>query len=187
MVAAPNDVRTVLRMFRYATLERFIGRQFKVSTHATLRDDLMQLGQTLAAGVTLLQEDIRNLYLQIAKYGILDLRFCVEPDTFECDFEAGKQLIRRLGFGADSKAEWSEVFPEFESLMPEISNDVMQGKWYLMIHANIVGHAIQGRDLVASIRASNDLTKLPLPAEFRIVDACVTNSTYAWFSKHFYL
>jgi hypothetical protein len=187
MIAAPNDVRTVLRLFRYATLQQLIGRRFTVSTHESLRDELTHLGSELTVHATLLHEDVRNLYLQIAKYGILDVRLGVASDTFDCNFQSGKRIIRELGFGSDSASEWAEVFPEFEGLMPDIASDIRENKWFLMIHANIVGNVRPGRDLVESIRASNDLTRLPLPAEFDIVDACVTNTMYAWFSKHFYL
>ncbi|WP_442511715.1 hypothetical protein SH528x_003427 [Novipirellula sp. SH528] len=187
MIAVPTDVRTVLRLFRYATLHQFIGRRFTVSTHESLREDLSRLGSELAVDATLLHEDVRNLYLQIAKYGILDLRFGVAHDTFDCDFQSGKGIIRELGFGPDSASEWAEVFPEFEGMMPDIASDMHDNKWFLMIHANISGNVATGRGLVESIQASNDLTRLPLPSEFDIVDACVTNTTHAWFSKHFYL
>lgn len=187
MTTAPSDVRTVLRLFRYAVLDQFIGRRFSVSTHQSLRDDVARLGAEMSHSSTLLHEDIRNLYLQIAKYGILDLRFAVSHDTFSCEFQRGKKIIRELGFGPDSASKWAGVFPEFEGLMPDIASDMIENKWYLMIHAKIVGDVTTGRDLVQSISASNDLSELPLPAEFDVVDACVTNTTYAWFSKHFYV
>ncbi len=187
MIAAPTDVRTVLRLFRYATLHHLIGRRFTVSAYELLREDLTRLGSDLGISATLLHEDVRNLYLQIAKYGILDLRFGVARDTFDCNFQSGKGVIRELGFGPDSAAEWAEVCPEFEGLMPDLAAEMHENKWFLLIYANIVGNVATGRDLVESIRTSNDLAKLPLPAAFDIVDACVTNTEYAWFSKHFYL
>jgi hypothetical protein len=187
MIAAPSDVRTVLRFFRYAALPQFIGRGFTVSGHESLRDDLVCLGNELALDAILLHDDVRNLYLQIAKYGILDLRFGVATDTFDCNFQTGKGIIRELGFGPESASEWAEACPQFDGLMSELASSMHENNWFLMVHAKIVGNAATGRDLVESIRASNDLTRLPLPARFDIVDCCVTNTTYAWFSKHFYM
>lgn len=187
MISAPTEVRTVLRLFQYAPLNEFVGRRFTVATHETLRNDVSKLGFELATHATLLSEDVRNLYLQIAKYGILDIRFGVSRDTFACEFQSGKKLIRELGFGPDSSSKWTEVCPEFEGLIPDIAAEVHENRWFFMIYAEIVGDIVTGHDLFVSITKTKDLSKLPLPAEFKIVDACVTNSTWAWFAKHFYV
>lgn len=187
MIAAPTSVRVVLRLLRYATLHPFIGRRFTIATHETLRDDVAKLGAELSADATLMYDNFTNAYLQIAKYGILDLEFGVTPNAFDCDFQSGQNILRELGFGPDAASEWREAFPEFEGFISEIAAELVEDKWFLKIYAKIAGNAATGLDLVKSIRASNDLAKLPLPAEFVIVDACVTNTTYAWFSKHFYL
>ena len=185
MIAAPSHVRTVLKRLRYATLDELIGRSLTVSTHVTLQEDVERFAREISAAELPLQVDVRNLCLQIAKYGMLDLSFQVAKDTFDCSYRRGKEVIRELGFGSDS--DLADLFPEYEGMMPDIASDLIEDKWHLLIFARMDDKGKTGPGMVASVLAEKDLSLLPLPSEFRVLDACVTNTTYAWFAKHFYI
>ena len=186
MAASLSSVRTVLRQFRYAVIPPAIGRRFSVTSHETLLADLGRFGNELAVGATLLYEDVEDFYRQIAKYGILDLQFAIHPEAVTSECRRGKSILRELGFGPESAARFAKVWPEFGGMMADIAANLEENRWYLMLFAKITGGAVTGRPLVDSIRAARDWTKLPLPAEFEVVDACVTNTAHAWSSKHFY-
>lgn len=179
-------VRIVLRDFRYATLEPLLGRQFTISDHERLRDELVSLGHECSPDAALLHEGVGHFYLQIAKYRFLDVGYRVPSGAFEVDYQSGKQLLRELGFGSGTADGFAELFPEFKGMVPNIAAEVQKGDWYLMVFAKLVEPRASD-DVFQRIKETKNLALLPLPGEFKITDACVTNSSYAWFAKHFYV
>ena len=187
MIQAPSDARTVLRAFRYAELPHLLGRKVLIPNHDSIVDVDTAFAADVAPSAVLQLDDVRKLYLQIAKYGFLHLCFSVDKSEFDCEFQWGKQLLRDLGFGTESAQALRDFSDDWEGFIPQMAEDVMKDKWHLMVFHQIEGDCNTGCELVQSIAKSNDLSRLPLPGTFVTVDACLTNSTLAWLSKHFYL
>ena len=193
MLATRAQIRTILSSLRYATLSRCIGQRFQVTSAESLSAEVAQLGRTIAPTAVSAHQDLRNLYLQIAKYGLLSLQFDVRPEAFDVQFSRGKRLVRELGFGADSVEGLTGADAEF-AMLGEIAEDVTLDRWYLLLYCNQVGRSDQDSNsiqdrmrLTLKIQNSGDLSGLPLPGEFEIVDACCTNTSLAWLAKHFFL
>ena len=183
-------LRAFLSRFRYRELPELIGMSFDVADPGDFANVFAR--QVRGFSGRLLQPDSREALLgALIKYGIVDA-------TVECD----ASLLN----GPDSRGgrrAYRELFPadEDEAVDALRTEDGEPGAQWLL--EDLVSHALlrvwmveedwepkplaeKGRAVVEFQRSGGVPDGL-FPARITIQDACFTNLSSAWLSKHFYL
>jgi len=101
---------SVARNLRYRTLAAMIGEPLTISDRTKIADDAAAFVTRFFDGCTFAGPEQGFLDGQIAKYGLLDLRFSAPHAMLESDAGAGVPLLRELGF---IDGDWQELAREW--------------------------------------------------------------------------
>jgi hypothetical protein len=173
-------VKKVARNIRYHALPDWIDKQVVVNGLGSVEQDVQQgLNDVLLEQATLVEFDLRRRQLALSKYGILDLEFLIEFEWVWNSEIAGVPLLRQLHL--DSPLAEDERGREVQrDILEEISNQISQNNVYILLFLTTE----------RMLDWKKHLLSLPddyFPRTFLVEDACVTNTNWAWFNKHFYL
>jgi hypothetical protein len=163
-----------------------IDRRVEICSLETFESDLFAiLGGDLPADSRLVSPDRFHLEGVLAKYGLIDVRLSVSiRHLAACSLIDGKTL-RELGFvlSAEDKDSLSknalDTDGEDVGLLDLLVEDVEANE--AMIKLFLKATETQ------SPRFSLKLAENYFPQTFVVEDACLTNSSYVWLNKHFYL
>ena len=164
----------VAKQLRYRTLPELIGRSILIPS---IRDILGTVAASFELGSPV-NPDARFEGM-IAKYGILDLEFhSLQPNLGRQD-RGGVALLKELGFVQEERAE--ENLDEEDWCLQELEKSITDRQVVkLFLESDI--------DLDSNpLRAKGILRPSDLPSTFVVTDACLTNSSFVWINKHFYL
>ena len=176
----------VARSLRYRTFEPIIGHELIVKRSDLIPSESEALVGRFLDGCSFSSPEQGCLDGQIARYGLLDLRFQASTTLLEKGYKTGIPLLKELGFiedGTSSVAEEDCVLYCLEELL----YGTRKNETYLMLFLQTSqvhcadGILLQQNDMPR--RACNP----PFPMVFTVEDACISNSPFVWMNKHFYV
>jgi hypothetical protein len=178
-------IKELARTLRYRELSELIGRVVYIKSVGTIGDDVRDsLGSAFPKESRLVAPEPRFIRTALLKW-TLDLTFNVWGEFFDVEYERGIPLLKKLGFLAET---------EFEEIETELGNNSDD----LTDMTGLIKELEQGKTVIRLLLKAepprfppgliiDPNPGFPLPREFIIKDACVTNSGFVWFHKHFYL
>lgn len=197
----------LLREVRYKEIHELVGKKIAVSNLSSIRQELTDAIYALmhfGEGLELADE---GLVGPLAKYGILDLRFATGQRVLSEPDKVSRKVLCELGFLMSK--EDKEASREFEEKDPTCIEGLVERlaekkEWLLVFlelaprgdpileRFNATQHAIQTGvpvEEASTFALHQAIEALParFPTKFKIIDACITNSDFIWFHKHFYL
>ena len=197
----------LLHEVRYKEINELVGKKIVVSNLSSIRQELtdaihalMHFGEDLE----LANDGVNG---PLAKYGILDLKFARGQRVLSERDKVSRTTLCELGFLVSK--ENKEASRELEESDPTCIENLVEGlaeekEWLLVFleleprgnpfleHFNATKHAIQAGVPVEeaptfAFHQAVEALHTRFPAKFKIIDACITNSDFVWFHKHFYL
>jgi hypothetical protein len=177
------------RELRYRALPELVGRAITLRSLDDARPALCELVAPVL-GPDAPWEPPANLHGALAKYGLIDTELAApfalldHPTT-----ERGIPVVRRMGFAPRRGERWDDLLEvEDPHCFEELARDLDQCRLKLFLHDGAPDDPRLARLIDATRR--NVPLALPddyFPCELRVVDACLTNSSFIWFNAHFYL
>lgn len=169
-------LREVARQLRYQDLPHLVGKTIEFRSIETI-------GQDAWGGVsTYFSPDIKPKFqpsrfheIALAKYGLLDLKFDVSVELDQAG-QTGMALLEELGLIGREPTDdcgWDEILRDSFVADGALLKLLLRGP----------KPSESGLEAVGAVGLPDGY----LPRPFELVDACLTNSDMAWFSKHFYL
>ena len=183
----PSELlRNLVSKFRYSNCEQFVGQKLVVSGKDAVASDLTRFIAELVPdeGLKLATGNYDLLLGTNAKFGVLDIAFFAPANINHAPIEAGL-AIRELGFlsSTDSDIEFDDD-PEY--CLRELHDCISDDQLYLQLFLTTNDPKITDVHFFERVKRVKNHETIPFPIEFTVVDACVTNSNYAWFNKHNY-
>jgi hypothetical protein len=179
-------LRKILRGLRYCSLPKLIDRHVEISSLETFESDLFAiLGGDLPADSRLVSPDKRHLEIALAKYGIIDVQLSISSRHLAACSLINSETLRELGFIStqEEKEYVSQNTLEADSedigLLDLLVEDVEKNEAILKLFLKIT----ESQKPRLSLKLADDY----FPQTFVVEDACLTNSSYVWLNKHFYL
>jgi hypothetical protein len=176
----------VARSLRYRTFEPIIGHELMVSRSDLIASESEALVGRFLDGCSFCSPEQGDLDGQIARYGLLDLCFQARAALLENGYKTGIPLLKELGFIEDGTSSVAEEDCGLYCL-EELLDGTRKNETYLMLFLQISrvqradGFLLQLNDMPR--RACNR----PSPMVFTVEDACISNSSFVWMHKHFYV
>lgn len=176
----------VARGLRYRSVDAMIDQTVTVSSIRAVVPDIRAFVQRFCPDCV--YKDLgSDPVLSLAKYGLLDLEFRAPDSHLLLEFSTGIPLLKELGFLSDTDDGLDD---DNELALLGCREDLEQGikKDGTLLKVFLIDlekrHATDLRDRMWLMRHPS---QIPFPIDFRVIDACVTNSGGVWIIKHFYL
>ncbi len=194
MTKATELIKKLAISLKYLSLSELFGRQVRLYSVNTVEYDISHaLGDLVPEGCRLLTET-QLMKGMLAKYDFLDLTFSVPAYLLESRYESGISLLKALHFIIDPSDEESneELEQAYQFLgddptcLSELAEDVSKNITVCRMLLNS-SHPREWDKNHQRMAMTASLPSAYFPQVFVIGDACITNSTYVWFHKHFYL
>ncbi len=179
-------VKKILRGLRYCSLPKLIDRRVEICSLETVESDIFAiLGGDLPTNCRLVSPE--QIYLEgaIAKYGIIDAAFSVSNRHLLACPLIDSETLRELGFvlsAEDKEALAKNALGsdgEDVGLLDTLAEDAEKNEALIKLFLR--------SDAPQSPRFALKLSENYFPQTFIVEDACLTNSGYVWFNKHFYM
>jgi len=175
-------VRQVARGLRHRKLDQLIGTKFTVESGESADAALLPVITDY-----LDRADNGDELLPLSsgvhrRYGFMDVYLSAKKELLAKDSGSGIELLVGLGFLTREEGTIFLCPEDFEYM----SRDIRANEAYLcllIVEEGGAGH--RPRNPSKTLDAA-DKQVLVFPLEFRIADACVSNSAYVWRWKHFY-
>lgn len=160
-----------------------IDRKIEICSIETIESDIFTiLGGDLPADSRLISNEKIRIEGAIAKYGIIDAEFSISDRHFVNCPLIDRNTFRELGF---------VLSPEDKEYITQ--NHLPNGDEDFGL-LDFLADDAEKNEAIIKLFLRCDAPKLSLklpkdffPREFIVEDACMTNSGYVWFNKHFYL
>ena len=176
----------VARSLRYRTFEPIIGHELIVDRSDLIASESEALVGRFLDGCSFSSPEQGNLDGQIARYGLLDLRFQACATLLEKGYKTGIPLLKELGFIEDGTSSVADDDCALYCL-EELLDGTRKNETYLLLFLQIS----QVQRVDRSLLQLNDMPRracnLPSPMVFTVEDACISNSSFVWMHKHFYV
>ena len=171
-------VRKVARGLRYVTLADLINRPVTVQSIESADSDLLPV-----IGDYVDRDGSTPPLLHIGggvhrKYGFLDVYLRGKSELLTKEARSGIPLLLSLGLISREDGDVFMCPDDFE----QMAHDIAQRQTHLRLIMVDEGFDPAGHRL----GMIDDYTR-KFPIQFRITDACVSNSAYVWRWKHFYM
>lgn len=176
-------IRKIARELRYKTLNGAVNRDIIIHRLESIESDILaSLADAFPVDCHLVKTENEFLEGAIAKYGIIDATFLAPDNLLGTDSPGGITLLKELGFITDANSEDSnaveEMFGDDPTCLAELAEGIDKSQMVIRIFLQ------DDRD------EDTFYLKIPegyFPRKFRVEDACVANSDFVWFHKHFYM
>jgi len=178
----------VARNLRYRSLEPMIGQLVTISDRSRVSSESTDFVAKFTEGCSYAGPEQEYLDGQIAKYGILDLRFAAPSTLLGPSSSTGVSLLKELGFVDDSAQQLAEEFGADTAVcLEQLRDGIAKHETHLLVFL-VCGNRT-GADRSMADRAAHilDPSLIRFPITFTVADACVSNSASVWINKHFYL
>jgi hypothetical protein len=179
-------IRWVARNLQYHPVTELIDQPLTLSSLDRIVNDSQELIRRFFPGGTYRGPEEKYRVGVLAKYGLLDLTFAVPEADFPPKDVPGCTPLRSLGFVGTRKSSANPEDPNelliwLEQMEEEIKNDGAIVKLMLVETKHLAPERETWRKWV------REPGLMPFPKDFRVLDACLTNSDSVWINKHFYL
>lgn len=192
-------LRDVARRLRYRPLPDVVGHTLTIRSLTNAISEIEHNLASLLPGLQFGQAIENNTAGSIAKYGIIDLTFNVQAIDWDRRDAPGIPLLLELGFVISPSEipddEKLTIDPDedptcLEALRKEINEN--QNVLRVFIEERPRRDLQKHMTSMMSSRESTDKVKDTFlsgyfPKEFVVKDACLTNSAFVWFHKHFWM
>ena len=178
----------VARNLRYRTLAPMVGQSITISARALITAETEAFVGRFADDCLFAGPEQEYLDGQIAKYGILDLRFSAPTTLLDADTDSGVPLLRQLGFiDDDARDSIDELGDDGSCCLEELRDGIAENKTHLLLF--LVSPDLDVSEMLMMDRMARiqDPSIIDFPIVFSVVDACVSNSSFVWINKHFYM
>ena len=179
-------LRKILRGLRYCSLPKLIDRRVQICSLETIEADIFSiLGGDLPADSRLILKEQKYLEGAITKYGIIDAEFSISTRHLAMCSLIDGDTLHGLGFiSSPEEKEYvakNTLTPDEEDrgLLDFLADDVEKNEAIIKLFLKA--------DAPQSLQLSLKLPEGYFPRTFVVQDACMTNSGYVWFNKHFYM
>ena len=194
-------IRRVANGLRYRSVDALIGQIILVSSIGALEAEIQEFVHRSFADCVYLGQSEKQLVGALWKYGILDFKFQAPDSMLNSEFRRGIPIMIELGFLSD----FDESLDDDDRLicLEELDRDVKKKETFLKLffEDNADGGSAFERyrarkeqileDRLSTVTSSSWIesiqSEIPFPIEFRVIDACVTNSDHVWINRHFFL
>ena len=176
-------VRRVARRIRYRTFDDLIDKTLSLSSIDSVEADIQSFIKRYCPAAEYSVQSDNQLFEAFVKYGILDIEFRVEDFLLAAEFRTGIPLLKALGYLPQPDQITDEDKEFNRGFLEEMDEDIDKDDTLLKVF--LVDPEFQ--ESSGWEQRIQDLTRIPFPIEFRVLDACVTNSGGVWLNKHFYL
>ncbi len=165
-----------------------IGKTVVATDRTRIVDDVSSFVAQFADGCDFAGPEQHFLDGQIAKYGLLDLRFNA-PSTMLASVPAGGvPLLRDLGFiDSDMQKLASELDGDAGCCIEELRDGIATNETHLMLFLESSNPNVSDMSMMDRMARIRNPSIIDFPITFSVVDACVSNSSFVWMNKHFYL
>lgn len=178
----------VARSLRYRTLQQMIGKTVAVTAHARIVADVSSFVGQFVDGCAFYGPEQKFLDGQIAKYGLLDLRFNAPSEMLDSESAGGIPLLRELGFvGGDMQKLAEELGGDAGSCIQELRDGIAKNATHLLLFLESSNPRVSEMSMMDRMARIKTPSIIDFPITFSVVDACVSNSSFVWMNKHFYL
>lgn len=200
-----NDLDYLVGGLKYSELNELIGQVVTIQTEASLESDLhAQLRPSIPYLGSIKNFDYGSLadfpgyahgpWRAWAKYWLLDLKFDVDPAVLHPPGDAiDEQWIFNLFCEIASDDELGPQLlgdPSHKRDFDELKKAVANNRWYVLLFLTDINEGPYTRESIDKrIKLSETMEALEsyFPLQFKVTDACLTNTSKAWMSKHFYM
>lgn len=196
---------------KYREIGRLVGQRITISSLAAIAADVTAAVQPYALSCGKLELRSTNMQLILAKYKMLDLSFATSNTVLSRKDRIDRKTLESLGFVSSREEVRSieDVIADVEgkdpTLMASLVKEAQAGHEWLKIFLDVwpardslseYMEAVKKvqQSGVSEFEASSvafDALLLRVdglfPGQFLIRDACITNSDFVWFNKHFYM
>ena len=179
-------IRRVARGLRYRSFDAMIGQTVLVSSIDAIVADIHTFVQRFRPDCVYTGHSEGSLVGALAKYGILDFEFRAPDSLLLSEFSTGIPLLKELGFLNDTGDLPDDNEESRLWCLEELDQSIKEDGTLLKVFLEDVANRPVANE-TTFWRLINDPSQIPFPIEFRVIDACVTNSGFAWIMKHFYL
>ncbi|MEM7624515.1 MAG: hypothetical protein AAF333_02685 [Planctomycetota bacterium] len=189
MSANMSLLLNVARNLRYRHLGDTIGQSVSVAGRHTIADDALAFVRRYCEECGFEGPQQKYLEGQIAKYGILDLSFRLPHKSLDENYVSGVPLLRELGFDGSgiNDEDWEGYGDEKYAWFEELAKDIADESAFLRLFMRCSDPSVASGSVTEMMGRLRDFSSTKFPLTFIIVDACITNSTFVWMNKHFYL
>jgi len=170
-----SQIRRIVRQLRYRTLDDVLNQQITIQRLDTVVQDVQQALPLLREAPFLSPE---RCFMEGAtrKYGLLDLEFAAPESLREGEFQHGIALLKRLGFVPAKR----DRRPDPDGLDYVVGMfDESLGRWVIKL-------LLEDAERLRLPPRERYSTPTVFPCTFSITDACLANSDFVWFLRHFY-
>jgi len=178
----------VARNLRYRTLAPMIGESVTISNRTQIATETAAFVARFVDGCSFASPEQRFLDGQIAKYGLLDLRFAAPSTMLDTDATVGVPLLRELGFvDSDWQRLATKLGADADVCLEGLREDIAKSATHLMLYLESSNPKVSEMSTMDRMTRLRDPSMICFPIEFTVIDACVANATSVWMTKHLYL
>ncbi|MBZ5530062.1 MAG: hypothetical protein LAO20_01405 [Acidobacteriia bacterium] len=192
---------------KYREISELVDRKITISSTAAIAQDVAAAAQPYLPSCGKLELRSENMLAVLAKYKMLDLSFATTIPLLSQADRVSRQTLVNLGFvpSREEPAATEDADDEDPTCMTDLVQDTQAGHEWLKVFLDLwparkavtefmeavkkaQRNPVPGQDAfsVAFEQLLREVEGL-FPAQFRIRDACITNSDFVWFHKHFYM
>lgn len=183
-------LRRVARGVRYRRLEGPLKQEVQIGALQDLFQLPGQILPDLGCAARFDVDRMKNAEALIRKYGFLDLRYDIDPSCLRDVEPVGISGLKELGFlptpGEEYSQEVAEIHEEAACLQ-HLSDEVDREEGVLLLFLDPLEDPVEGLGLRERFLRMTPEFQLPLPLTFRVRDAAISNSSFVWINRYFYL
>jgi hypothetical protein len=173
-------IRQILATLKYQEIPELMGRSLHISSAETAPEEVLnQCRDALPSSIQFLEPGLKGRQDIIAQYGILDLTYGIAPEELQSLEPGGRSLADELGLFQDVEG----MVQENGGWEAELWGDLAQGNGYVRLFLRTWEHLTPEE---REHRRKHGLPRDFFIQTYRILDACLTNTSWVWFIKHFY-
>jgi hypothetical protein len=196
---------------KYREIGRLVGQRITISSLEAISADVAAAVQPYALACGTLELRSRDMELILAKYKMLDLSFVTSKTILTKSDRINRKRLESLGFvsSREDVKTIEDVIADVEGKDPSMMADLVRNaqvehEW-LKVFLDVwpardaLAEYMENIEKVTKSGVSNDeadsvafdalLLRVRdlFPGQFLVRDACITNSDFVWFNKHFYM
>lgn len=179
-------IREIIATLKYQEIIDLIGRSLHISSAETAPEEVLeQCRDMLPISTQFYKPELTVRERTIAQYGILDLTYSIDPTVLVEIQPGGESLAQELG-----------LFQDRDLRLEDGDDGELDLWWELDLWTNLTERQAYVRlflrmweELTPEERENRRQHGLPshfFVNSYRMIDACLANSSWVWFQKHFY-
>jgi len=171
------------KKLKYRYRSKLVGMKVTINRIETIEEDICHAISEIFPEEYKLISDKYCVEGTIVKYDLLDLTFSTSSKLLESKYESGIPLLEKLGFLPLRGEEKDDRDPNF---MSSLAKDIDRNKKYIKMFLRRVDRRPIIKILEDCQKFDYNLPPDYLPQQFKIENACITNSDWIWVYEYVY-